>query len=122
MKVYIMTESEMKFASIIWEKEPVLSGELVKLCEKEFSWKKSTTYTVLKKLCEKNIFQNKDAVVTSRISKEEYLQGKSEKFLEENYGGSLPVFLAAFMKKKKLTKQQIEELKGMIEQYEEGQE
>ncbi len=119
MKSYTMTEGEMKFAQLIWEKEPVLSGELVKLCEKEFAWKKSTTYTMLKKLCDKKIFQNKGAVVTARLSREEYLQSKSETFLEENFGGSLPVFLAAFMKGKALTKQQIAELKDLIENYEE---
>lgn len=119
MKGYTMTEGEMKFAQLIWEREPIPSGELVKLCEKEFSWKKSTTYTMLKKLCDKKIFQNKEAVVTARLTRDEYLQSKSEIFLEENFGGSLPVFLAAFMKKKTLSGQQIAELKDMIEKYEE---
>ena len=94
---------ESRFADIIWENEPVSSGELVKICERELSWKKSTTYTVLKKLCEKGIFQNERGTVTSLISKEELNSRQSEKFLEDNFGGSLPAFVAAFTKRKKLS-------------------
>ena len=81
MKECKLAEGEMRFAELIWREEPIASPELVKLCEIEFHWKKSTTYTVLKKLCERGIFQNEKAVVTSLISKEEFYSLKSRKFV-----------------------------------------
>lgn len=114
MKEYKLAESEKKFAELIWQNEPIGSGELVKLCEKEMNWKKSTTYTVLKKLCEKGIFQNKDAVVTSLISRDEYYSRQSVRFVEDTFGGSLPKFLTAFISGKKISRQQVEELKRLI--------
>ena len=84
---------ESQFAEIIWSNEPLPSGELVKLCEQKLGWKKSTTYTVLKRLCERGIFQNEKGMVSARMTKEEYDAAQSEKFVEENFGGSLPVFL-----------------------------
>ncbi|MDE5699723.1 MAG: BlaI/MecI/CopY family transcriptional regulator [Lachnospiraceae bacterium] len=117
MVTYIMTEAESLLAEIIWEKEPLGSGELVKLASQRLGWKKSTTYTVLRKICENDIFQNKGAVVTSKISKEEYTRQKGEQYLEENYNGSLPNFVAAFLKRKKLSKNDIEELVTLIEEY-----
>lgn len=119
MIVYIMTEAETQLARIIWEQEPIASGQLVKLAAERLNWKKSTTYTVLRKICENGIFQNEQAVVTSRISQEEYTRMKGEQYLEENYNGSLPGFVAAFLKKKKLSRREIEELSKMIEEYEE---
>lgn len=119
MKEYKLTESEEKFAELIWQNEPVGSGDLVKLCEKEMSWKKSTTYTVLKKLCEKGIFQNENAVVSSLISKDEYYSKQSIRFVEDTFGGSLPKFLAAFIGGRKLSKHQAEELKKLIDDYKE---
>lgn len=119
MVVYIMTEAESLLAELIWEKEPVGSGELVKLAAERLEWKKSTTYTVLRKICENEIFVNQDSVVTSLISKEEYTRLKGERYLEENYNGSLPGFVAAFLKKQKLSKKEIEELAQMIEDYKE---
>ena len=95
---------EAKFADIIWQNEPIASGELVKKCEEELSWKKSTTYTVLKKLCERGIFQNEQGTVTSLISKDEFNSRQSEKFIEETFDGSLPAFIAAFTKRKSLSK------------------
>ena len=95
MKQYKLGEMETAFAEIIWDNAPVTSGELVKICEKELEWKKSTTYTVLKKLCEKGIFQNTDGKVSSLVSKSEYCALQSEKFIEETFDGSLPAFLAA---------------------------
>ncbi len=94
-----------------------MSPELVKLCEKEFDWKKSTTYTVLKKLCDRGIFQNENAVVTSLISREEFYGYKSRQFVEDSFEGSIPKFLAAFMGGKKLTRQQAEEIKQLIDGY-----
>lgn len=117
MNVYKLTESEEKFAEIIWDNEPIGSGELVKICEKEMNWKKSTTYTVLKKLCEKGIFQNENAVVSSIIKKEEYYANQSIRFVEDTFGGSLPKFLTAFIGGKKLSKHQAEELKKLIDEH-----
>ena len=97
MNMYKLAESEEKFAELIWQHELIRSGELVKLCEKEMKWKKSTTYTVLKKLCEKGIFQNKDTVVSSVITKEQYCEKQSIRFVEDTFGGSLPKFLTAFL-------------------------
>lgn len=116
---YIMTESEYKFAEIIWSREPLASGELVRLCQEAWSWKKSTTYTVLKKLCVKGILKNEGAIVTAIVSREEYLQLKSEEFLGDNYDGSLPKFLTAFISRKKLSGKQMEELREIIDSYEE---
>ena len=90
MKEYKLAEGEEKFAELIWQNEPIGSGDLVKLSEKEMNWKKSTTYTVLKKLCEKGIFQNENALVSSLISKDEYYANQSIRFVEDTFGGSLP--------------------------------
>lgn len=108
---------ESRFADIIWENEPVGSGELVKICEAELQWKKPTTYTVLRKLCERGIFQNIKGTVTSLISKNEFFAMQSEKFVEETFEGSLPAFFAAFTARKKLSKEDIDELKRMIDSY-----
>lgn len=114
MAEYRLGEVEMKFADIIWENEPIASGELVKLSEQKLNWKKSTTYTILKRLCEREIFQNVDGVVSSLISKEQFQLKKSEEFLEENYGGSLPSFVAAFASRKKLSREEIDSLRKII--------
>lgn len=106
---------EAKFADIIWQNEPLTSGELVKLCDKELNWKKSTSYTVLKKLCDRGIFKNERSVVTSLISKEDFYALQSEKFVEATFEGSLPAFLAAFTKRKALSQAEIEEIKEMID-------
>jgi BlaI family penicillinase repressor len=119
MKEYKLTESEEKFAELIWQNEPIGSGDLVKLCEKEMNWKKSTTYTVLKKLGEKGIFQNENAVVSSLITKDEYYSRQSIRFVEDTFGGSLPKFLTAFISGKKLSKYQAEELKRLIDEHKE---
>ena len=117
MVTYNMTEAETLLAELIWEKEPIGSGNLVKLAAQRLGWKKSTTYTVLRKICENGIFQNKAAVVTSKMSREEYINRKGEQYLEENYNGSLPNFVASFLKRKKLSKKQIEELVVLIDEY-----
>ena len=116
MAEYRLGEVEMKFADIIWENEPIASGELVKLSGQRLQWKKSTTYTILKRLCEREIFQNVDGVVTSLISKEQFQLKKGEEFLDENYGGSLPSFVAAFASRKKLSKDDIAYLKKIIDE------
>ena len=106
---------ESVFADIIWENEPVSSGELVKLCEEKLNWKKSTTYTVLRKLCSRGIFQNKDGKVTSLLSKSQFQAVQSEQFVSETFGGSLPAFIAAFTSGKKLSEKEIEEIHRMID-------
>lgn len=108
---------ETRFANLIWDNEPLPSGELVKLCEKELSWKKSTTYTILRRLCERGIFQNNDGIVTSLMSKKEFNALQSEKFVEETFDGSLPKFLTAFSMRKKLSEKEIAELQAFIDQY-----
>jgi len=116
MREYKLTESEEKFAELIWQNEPIGSGDLVKLCEKEMNWKKSTTYTVLKKLCDKGIFQNENAIVSSLITRAEYYAKQSIRFVEDTFGGS---FLTAFISGIKLSKHQAEELKRLIDEHKE---
>lgn len=111
---------ESRFADIIWSNEPISSSDLVKLCEKELGWKKSTTFTVLRRLCQKGIFQNVDGTVTSLISKDEFYSMQSERFVEETFQGSLPAFLAAFTARKNLSPEEIATLRRMVDEYEEG--
>ena len=106
---------ETRFAELIWANEPLPSGELVKLCAKELEWKKSTTYTVLKKLCEKGIFQNVNGVVTSKLSQKEFQARQSKRFVEETFSGSLPAFIAAFAENGGLSDNDIAEIQKMIE-------
>ena len=113
---------ESRFAELIWDGEPISSTELVHLAERELEWKKSTTYTVLKRLCEKGIFQNEGGVVTSRLSREEYAARQSEQFVEETFCGSLPAFLTAFTRRKKLTEEEIDQLQRLIERNRRGEE
>ena len=120
MSDYQMGTVESKFADIIWENEPISSTELSKRSEEILKWKKSTTYTVLKRLCDKGIFQNNKGTVTSLISKQEFYSLQSEKFVEETFDGSLPAFLAAFSKRKKLSADEVAQLRKMIDEYEEG--
>lgn len=107
---------ETRFADLIWENEPISSGELVKLCEQELSWKKSTTYTILRRLCERCIFSNQKGMVTSLISKDEFNAMQSEKFVEDTFEGSLPKFLAAFTTRKRLSDAEIDELQKFIDE------
>ena len=106
---------ESRFADFIWNNEPITSGQLVKMAEKELNWKSTTSYTVLKRLCERGIFQNKDGAVTSLISRREFYALQSEQFVEETFDGSLPAFLAAFGSRKKISDAEIEELKKIID-------
>ena len=111
---------ESKFADIIWANEPLHSRELVKLCEAELHWKKPTTYTVLRKLCERGLFRNENGMVSSRISRTEFYAMQSEKFVEETFEGSLPAFLAAFTTRKQLSPAEIAEIRRLIDGYGEG--
>ena len=106
---------EARFADMIWQNEPVTSSQLVKLAQNELTWKKSTTYTVLKRLCDRGIFQNQKGTVTSLISKEAFYAAQSEKFVDDTFGGSLPAFVAAFSSRKKLSEREIDELQQLID-------
>lgn len=110
---------ESRFADIIWENEPIATGELAKRSEELLKWKKTTSYTVLKRLCDKGIFVNNKGVVTSLISKKEFFAVQSERFVDDTFEGSLPAFLAAFTSRKKLKAEEVEQLRRMIADYEE---
>ena len=111
---------ESRFADLIWAHEPLTSGELVKLCQEELTWKKSTTYTVLKKLCDRGLFRNDGGTVTAAVSREEFHARQRERFVEETFDGSLPAFLAAFTSRKKLTREEIRQLQKLIDESREG--
>ena len=110
---------EARFADLIWANAPLTSGQLVKLCEQELQWKKSTTYTVLKKLCDRGLFQNNGGTVTPLMTREEFYGQQSQAFVEESFQGSLPAFIAAFTKRKKLSAQEVAEIRAMIDSMEE---
>ena len=116
MSDYQMGAVESKFADIIWENEPITTAELIALCSEQLEWKRTTTYTVLKRLCERGIFQNIDSVASSKISRETFYSIQSEKFVEDTFSGSLPAFLAAFTTRKKLSDAEINELQELINQ------
>ena len=117
MDAYKMGAVETRFAEIIWQNEPLTSGELVKLCARELDWKKSTTYTVLKKLCQHGIFQNENGMVSAVLSQGEYNALQSEKFVEDTFDGSLPAFIAAFTARKALSEEDAAEIRRMIDGY-----
>ena len=106
---------ETRFAELIWANEPLPSGALVKLCEKELNWKKPTTYTVLRKLCEKGIFKNENGIVSSLLTREDFRAGQGEQFIGETYGGSLPAFIAAFTARRGLSEQEAAEIQALID-------
>ena len=112
-------EMEQKFADIIWDNAPVGSRELTQLCEKAFAWKRTTTYTMLKRLCDRGLFVNDNGVVSILMAKEEFQAAQGEQFINETFDGSLPRFLAAFSRRKKLSDKEILELKKLIDTYEE---
>ena len=111
---------EARFADIIWSNAPISTAELVKICEKELKWKRTTTYTVLKRLSERGFFKNNNSVVIPLISRDEFYSMQSEKFVEETFSGSLPAFLAAFTSRKSLKPEEIVELRRIVDEYEEG--
>lgn len=109
-----MGTAEARFADIIWEREPITSGELAQIGLKEFNWKRTTSHTVLTRLCDRGLFKKENGVVTSLISREEYYARHSEAYVEETFGGSLPAFLAAFSTRKKFSDKEIDELQKVI--------
>ena len=113
-------ESEYRFCLILWENEPVGSTELVKLCKDQLGWSKATTYTVIRRLAERGIVKNENAVVTALISKEEAQASRLNEMVEETFEGSMPAFIAAFSRSKKLSRREVDQLKALIDSYEEG--
>lgn len=111
---------ESRFADIVWSNEPLTTKELVALCETELNWKRTTTYTVLKKLCERGIFKTENSIVSSLISKNEFYAIQSENFVDETFAGSLPAFIAAFSSRKRPTAKELEEIKKMLDSFGEG--
>ncbi len=120
MEQYKLGEMEQKFADIIWANQPVNSRTLTELCAQAFAWKRTTTYTMLKRLCDRGIFQNDGGTVTALMSKSEFGAAQGEQFLKESFDGSLPGFLAAFSRRKKLSKKEIEEIRRLIDGHKEG--
>lgn len=110
-------ESEYRFCLILWENEPIVSSSLAKLCERRLGWKKSTTYTVIKRLAERGVIKTENAVVTSIVSKEQAESAESREIVNRTFGGSLPSFIAAFSKSKALTSEEIDEIRSMIDSY-----
>lgn len=115
-----LTAAEEKLAALIWRDAPLSSPDLVTLAEREMDWKKSTTYTVLKKLCDKGVFKNENANVTVILTQEEQMARQSRRYVEDTFGGSLPKFITSFFGGRKLTPEQALELKRLIEEHEGG--
>lgn len=110
-------EVQERFANLVWDHEPIPSGQLVKLCEQELNWKKPTTYTVLRKLCEKGLFRNEDGLVSAVLTREQFASRRSEQFVDNAFHGSLPAFVAAFTAQKGLSAQEAEEIHQMIDKF-----
>ena len=106
---------ETRFAELIWNNEPISSGDLVRLCAKELDWKKSTTYTVLKKLCERGIFANEDGTVRSLYNKRDFYAAQSRQYVEDTFEGSLPAFMAAFSSGRRLTEEELKEIRDLLD-------
>lgn len=121
MDMETLGEMEERFAELIWANAPAASGELVKLCEQQFGWKKSTTYTMLKRLCARGLFRNERGTVYACSTQEEYRVRQGERFLKRSFGGSLPGFVAAFTRKNRLSAEEVDELRRLIETYDDGQ-
>ena len=115
MEDYKLGAIENRFANFIWDNAPMTTRELVDLCAKELEWKRTTTYSVLKKLCEKGFFKMENSVVTALVTREEYSAAQSEKFVEETFDGSLPALVLAFGSRKKLSKKEIDDLQKIID-------
>ena len=112
-------ESEYRFCLLLWENEPVNSTRLVSLCKEQLGWSKATTYTVIRRLAERGVVKNEDTIVTSLISKQDAQKARLDEMMEETFEGSMPAFLAAFSRSKKLTKSEVAQLQAMIDRYQE---
>jgi predicted transcriptional regulator len=120
MAKYRLAAAESRFADLIWEHAPLHSPKLVEIAEKEMNWKRTTTYTVLKKLCDRGIFKNEYALVTALMTRDEFYAGQSVKYVDDTYGGSLPKFITSFVNGRKLTVEQADEIQRLIDEYREG--
>ncbi len=120
MEIPKIPEGEYRFCLILWEHEPVTAAELVKLCQAQLGWKRTTTYTVIKRLEERGVLRNEGGVVTSLISKEEVQANEIDELVEKKFEGSLPAFLAAFTKRQELTEQDLDEVQRMIDRIRKG--
>lgn len=116
MEDYTLGVIESRFADIVWEHAPLATSQLIRLCEQELGWKRTTTYTVLRKFSRRGIFENQDGTVIVKITKEEFYARQSECYVEHSFNGSLPGFLAAFTSRRKLSEKEIEELQQIIDQ------
>ena len=116
MQEYKLGVMEGRFADLIWESAPISTAELVKLCQQEFDWKLTTTYTMLKRLCQRGIFQNNNGTVVVLISKEVFSGKQSEQFVEDTFGGSLPAFIAAFVKRRRISDAEADEIQRLIDE------
>ena len=113
-------ESEYRFCLILWEHEPVKSGKLVELCKERLGWKPTTTYTVIKKLSERGVLKNENTIVSSLVSKDEVQASELNEMVDKTFEGSLPAFIAAFTKHRKITDAEIDEVQAMIDRYRKG--
>ena len=120
MENKLLCESDFRFMSVIWENEPVSSTKLVELCAEKLGWKKSTTYTMIKKMCEKGLARSENATVSSLVPRGEVQASASEKFVEQTFDGSLPRFLVAFLGGKTISDEEAHELKKLIDEHREG--
>jgi len=114
-------ESEYRFCLILWEHEPIKSSELVNLCREQLEWKPTTTYTVIKRLSERGVLKNENTIVTSLVSKEEVQTSEIDELVEKKFEGSLPAFIAAFTRHKKITEEEIDEVQRMIDRFRKGE-
>lgn len=120
MDPYKLGEMEQRFAELIWNHEPISSRTLTELCAEAFDWKRTTTYTMLRRLCDRGLFQNNNGTVSALMSKDDFQAGQGEQFLNETFDGSLPQFFAAFTRRKKLSKKEIVEIQRLIDEHKEG--
>ena len=109
---------EAQFADLVWENAPMTTRELVNICDEKLNWRRTTTYTVLKKLCARGIFQTENSIVTVKIPRNAFYATQSEKFVEDTFGGSLPAFVAAFTSRKKPTEKELAEIKKLLDSFE----
>jgi len=121
MKDFELGAIQERFADIVWAHEPIASGKLAKICEKELGWKRPTTYTVLRKLCEKGLLQNREGIVSSLVLREEFYSAKSEQIIEDSYQGSLPAFVASFISRKSISAKEADEIQKMIDSFRKGE-
>lgn len=120
MEVPKIHESEYRFCLIMWEHEPVTAVELVKLCQEQLGWKRTTTYTVIKRLCERGVLRNENSIITSLISKEEAQACEIDELVDKKFEGSLPAFIAAFTKHQNMSEEELDEVQGMIDRIRKG--